>query len=226
MVARPALYPQVTFDTLQAQAQRRHLTILGGFHPSEDDQAPKGCKTLLLLGPDDPGFWPEFKTSTEWQDGAADPMDRWSTRVIGAWATDIGATALYPFGGAPFLPFFTWAKRTGRVHASPIMLLVHDTAGLMVSFRGALALTQHIDLQTPPANPCDTCDAKPCRTACPVGALDGTGYDVPLCKSYLASDDGDSCMTAGCISRRACPVSQAYPRDAEQSAYHMKKFKG
>ena len=216
----------MNFSSLQTQAQTRHLTILGGFHPNDADQAPKGCKTLLLLGPDDPHFWPAFKNSPEWQDRAPDPMDRWSTRVIGDWAADIDASALYPFGGAPFLPFFTWAKRTGRTHASPIMLLVHDTAGLMVSFRGALALQQHIDLPEPPLSPCATCTGQPCRTACPVGALDGTGYDVSSCTSFLDSQAGDDCMTAGCLARRSCPVSQAYPRAAAQSAYHMKLFKG
>ncbi|MFK7746631.1 MAG: ferredoxin [Roseobacter sp.] len=153
-------------------------------------------------------------------------MDRWSTRVIGDWATEIGATALYPFGGAPFLPFFSWATRTGRIHASPIMLLVHDTAGLFVSFRGALALPWHVTLPAPPPNPCDSCTDQPCRTACPVGAFDGSSYDVAGCKSFLGTDAGQDCVGQGCQARSICPVSAAYPRETAQSAYHMHIFKG
>ncbi|WP_227271788.1 ferredoxin [Roseobacter weihaiensis] len=216
----------MTYAELQTQAEARHLTILGGFHPGPEDQAPKACKTLLLLGPFEPSFWPAFTATPEWQDGQPDPMDRWSTRVIGAWADSLQAQALYPFGGPPFLPFFSWAQRTGRIHASPIMLLVHDSAGLFVSFRGALALQTYIDLPTPPDNPCLTCPAQPCRSACPVGALDGKNYDVPACKSYLDTEAGQDCMTEGCRARRACPVSTRHPRTVAQSAYHMTIFKG
>lgn len=216
----------MTYDDLQTQAETRCLTILGGFHPTAKDETPEGCQTLLLLGPMEPGFWQVFTGSPEWQDQTPDPMDRWSTRVIGEWARDIGGQALYPFGGAPYLPFFSWAKRTGRIHASPIMLLLHDEAGLFVSFRGALALKQHIALPDPPPNPCQSCIAQPCRTACPVDAFDGANYDVPTCKSYLSTLSGQDCMTRGCAARRACPVSQRHPRLAAQSAYHMRAFKG
>jgi hypothetical protein len=216
----------VTYAGLDRQAKARHLSLLGGFHPIQKDQAPEGTKTLLLLGPDEPAFWPALTQSLEWQDKAPDPVDRWSERVIRAWADEIGATALFPFGGPPYLPFFSWAERTGRIHASPIRLLVHDTAGLFVSFRGALALPMHIDLPQPPHAPCETCTAQPCRTACPVSALNGESYDVDACKTYLATPKGDGCMSQGCAARRACPVSQGFPRLAAQSAYHMTAFKG
>ena len=216
----------MTCDELEQAAHARQLTVLGGFHPGPEDKAPENCRTLLLLGPLEPAFWPTFTQSDEWQDGQPDPMDRWSTRVIGDWAEELGARAVFPFGGPPYLPFFSWATRTGRIHVSPIMLLVHDQAGLFVSFRGALALPYHVDLPDPPANPCSTCEDKPCRTACPVDAFDGSAYDVPACKEYLDTDDGEECMTNGCAARRACPVSGRYPRISEQSAYHMTMFKG
>ncbi len=216
----------MTYEDFQAQAQARHLTILGGFHPRAEDKAPAACKTLLMLGPNEPAFWPAFKNGPEWQSGQDDPMDNWSIRVIGAWANEVGGEALFPFGGPPYLPFFSWALRTGRVHTSPVMLLVHDRAGLFVSFRGALALPAHIDLPEAPENPCLSCAAQPCRTACPVDALDGAAYDVPKCKSFLDTQAGAPCMTRGCAARYACPVSQGFPRVIEQSAYHMTSFKG
>ncbi len=213
-------------DDLEQAATARHLTVLGGFHPEPQDAAPANCKTLVLLGPDEPAFWPAFTQSPEWQDGAADPMDRWSTRVIGDWADDLDATALYPFGGAPFLPFYSWALRTGRIHASPVHLLVHDVAGLFVSFRGALALPVHIPLPAAPPNPCHSCADRPCTTACLSNALTPAGYDVPKCQAFLSTSAGAGNLALGCNVRRSCPISETSGRLPAQSAYHMKQFQG
>lgn len=214
------------FDQLQEKAKEKHLTILGAFHPGPEDSLPDACQTLLMLGPDEPLFWPAFEESSEWQDGAPDPMDRWSTRVIGGWADELAAEAFFPFGGPPFQPFYSWALRTGRIHRSPVQLLVHDKAGLFVSFRGALALSEKIDLPTPPSSPCETCDERPCETACSVRALSPDGYDVPKCKSFLATPEGSENMAKGCGVRRSCPVSQRFGRLSDQSAYHMRQFVG
>ncbi|NJN06087.1 MAG: ferredoxin [Rhodobacteraceae bacterium] len=216
----------MSLERIEAAMRARGLALLGGFHPEHGDDAPEGCRTLLLLGPDEPGFWPEFTDSAEWRDGQPDPMDRWSRRVIDDLAAGLGARALYPFAGPPFLPFFRWAERTGRIHASPIRLLVHDRAGLFVSFRGALAFDRRISLPETPPSPCVTCASKPCLSACPVAAFDGKTYDVTTCRNYLDSDVGADCMRKGCKARRACPVSAAYPRLEPQSAYHMAVFQG
>lgn len=216
----------MTYARLQREARARHLIILGGFHPGPADKAPEGCKTLLMLGPDEPAFWPAFCQTPEWRDGTPDPMDRWSKRVIDAWATMLGAHPLYPFGGPPFKPFYAWALRTGRIHAAPVNFLVHDTAGLFVSFRGALGLPERIDLPPSPPNPCMTCDTKPCTTACRSGALTPAGYDVPRCKDFLTTAAGSENLLSGCTVRRCCPVSQKFGRITAQSAYHMHQFKG
>lgn len=216
----------MNWDAINAHAQAYHLNILGGFHPSADDGTPHGCQTLLLLGPDEPKFWPAFTGAAEYNDGTPDPLDRWSTRVVGALAQELRASALFPFGGAPYHPFYSWALRSGRIHASPINFLVHDTAGLFVSFRAALCLSDKIQLPDTPSKPCTTCTDKPCETACPVGALTQTGYDVVACKGYLDTGPGADCINNGCAVRRACPVSQGFGRIPAQSAFHMRAFKG
>lgn len=212
------------YSDIEARAAEVHLAIFGGFHPTPEDGAPASCKTLLMLGPKEPGFWPDVTATDIFNDGAPDPMDRWSRQTIGRLACDLGAKALFPFGGPPWHPFIAWAKRTGRAWESPVSLLVHDTAGLMVSYRGALALRDHIDLPEPPAEPpCTTCDA-PCRTVCPVSALGRDGYDTDACHGFLNTDPGADCMTGGCQVRRACPVSKTYGRHPDQSAFHMRSF--
>ena len=211
------------YAALQAAAREVHLDILGAFHPTPADGAPKGTKTLMLLGPDEPGFWQIVTASPEWQDGAPDPVDRWSRRVVEALAGGMGGIALFPFDGPPWPPFIAWAKRTGRAWESPVTLLVHDRAGLMVSYRGAIALPFLVDLPATGPRPCDTC-TMPCLSACPASALDDTGYDVPRCHNYLTSRPENLCLQAGCAVRRACPLSQTYGRDPAQSAYHMSQF--
>lgn len=213
-------------DRLTALAADNRLEVLGGFHPQDGDpHLPAGTQTLVLLGPAEPGFWAHLHSSAEWQDGKPDPVDRWSRRTVGRIACDLGGKAIFPFGGPPYAPFYSWALRTGRVWESPVRLLVHCGQGLMVSFRGAIALRERIDLPPPRPRPCDSC-AAPCLTACPASAITATGYDVPTCHAHLDSAEGAPCLTGGCLVRRACPVSAGYARLPEQSAYHMARFHG
>jgi len=182
---------------------------------------PDGDRTITLIGPDEPAFWGIFRDSPEYGDGAPDPLDRWSARVLSAVADEFDAEALFPFGGPPYAPFFTWAKQTGRFWASPLNFLVHDEVGLFVSFRGAIRWQAAPHLGTAP-QPCLTCAGQPCATACPVGAFDN-GYEVAACKAHVASDAGTDCRTRGCLARRACPVSQG-TRLPAQAAFHMEAF--
>lgn len=207
---------------IDAALARHQLEVLGGFHATDDATLPRGTRTLLLIGPHEPGFWHHLQAQPEW-DGSPDPIDRWSRRVIGRLACDLGGKALFPFGGPPHHPFYQWALRSGQVWASPVRLLVHASQGLMVSFRGALALKDPVALPPPARRPCDGC-AAPCQTACPAGALTGAGYDVPACHAHLDRPEGQPCLTAGCLVRRACPVSQGDARLPEQSAWHMSRF--
>jgi hypothetical protein len=200
------------------------LTVLGAFHPEASDAVPVSCGTLALIGPREPEFWEVFRSSPEFGDGDADPLNRWSVRVIGALADRFGAKSLHPFGEARPLPFIAWARRMRQAWTSPVGLLVHATAGLWVSYRGALAFGERMDLPEPGKRPCDGCPG-PCRTACPVGALVAGGYDVAACHAYLDTPAGQDCLGSGCRVRRACPVGTGR-RPPAQSAFHMAAFHG
>lgn len=209
-------------DAVQDQLDPHFLEILGGFAVEPGEAGfPAGTRTLLLIGPKEPGFWPHLQAQPEWS--RPDPVDRWSRRVIGRVACDLGAKALFPFGGPPYQPFYTWALRSGRVWDSPVKLLVHATQGLMVSFRGALALKEAVEVPEAAVQPCEICP-KPCLTACPVAALTGAGYDLPKCHQYLDQPEGAECMTGGCLVRSTCPAGAGYARMRDQSAYHMRQF--
>ena len=201
--------------------ERTGLALLGHCPLEPGDGLPHEGGTVLLLGPDEPGFWQHFEASPEYSDRLPDPLDRWSRRVVGHLATAAKGIAYYPFDGPPFRPFYTWAQRSGRAWPSPIGFLVHADRGLFVSYRGAIWLPEtHAPAHG--TSPCDTC-AAPCMDACPVGAFN-EGYDVEACRRHIAAPQGASCMTHGCAARRACPVGTGL-RAPAQSAFHMEAFR-
>jgi hypothetical protein len=228
---------------LDRLAQDAGLFVSGTCDLTPEDGVPPRFRAVALLSPDEPRFWDIFTASPESADGAPDPVDRWSRRVVGGIACALGGKALFPFGGPPYRPFVGWALRTGRCHSSPVQLLVHDTAGLFISFRGAVALADPLP-HDPRPSPCENCATRPCETACPPAALTTAGCDVPACHSWLDSlpphsgsntlwgsggrsapgvpHPHDDCRS-GCLVRRACPVGQDRRRP-EQSAHHMRHF--
>lgn len=186
-------------------------------------QLAGGPDTIILLGPKEPEFWPAFSSSEEFADGAPDPLDRYSKRIVGELAQDWGGKAVFPSDGPPYPPFITWALESGEIWSSPVGLMVHHRQGLWLSFRGAVRLEGQ-ELQAPKASrsPCSYCMG-PCISACPVGAFAGGSYDVEACKARLDTAEGADCWK-GCLVRRACPISQSYGRLSEQSEFHMKAF--
>ncbi|EAR52459.1 hypothetical protein OG2516_08277 [Oceanicola granulosus HTCC2516] len=209
--------------TLAERLAAAGLFVSGTVEVAPQDGLAPDVRRLLLLSPDEPRFWDIFQTAPEAGDGAPDPLDRWSARVIGGIAEAEGAHAYFPFGGPPWHPFVGWALRSGRSHASPVGLMVHVEAGLFVSWRGALGVAEAPAL-APAPSPCPACD-KPCLSACPVGAFASGTYDVPRCKGWLGRPEGAACRDGGCLVRRACPVGRERRRPA-QSAFHMRAFHG
>ena len=197
------------------------LAVVGGFHPEPDDGAPEGTGTLLLVGPDGDRMWPVFSASPEAADGRPDPLDRWSRRVIDDAARELGATALYPFGGPPWQPFVRWAAKGEGSRVSPVCIPVSPTRGLWAAYRGALALPERAPLHGEPhTDPCLGCPA-PCLSACPVEAFAGGAYDLAACVTHAGGPEGAACRD-GCLVRRACPVGTA-PVLA-QRRFHMAAF--
>ena len=56
--------PQALTGALAAE----HLFVAGAVHA--------GPETVLLLSPDEPGFWPHVSAQPEFADGGPDPLDQ------------------------------------------------------------------------------------------------------------------------------------------------------
>lgn len=174
-------------------------------------------------------FWPHFTASPEFADGKPDPLNRWTRRVVSAIAASLGAGAVFPFDGPPFLPFQQWALRTGTVSPSPLGVLAHRTWGPWFAFRGALVFGDAFEpeptAREPGGGPCEACAEKPCLDACPAGALGRThGYRPAVCRSFVAADGAASCGARGCLVRHACPVGRDFAYRPEQARFHMRAF--
>lgn len=212
-----------------ASALAAHGMILrGGFEPRPEDAVPDAAegmpaRALLLVGNAGPAMWREFSPHI---DGARHPLDRWTRAVVGPLAERFGARAVFPFDDPP-LPFQRWAKRAEGLASSPVGVLIHPEFGLWHAYRAALLFGCRVDEIPLPVSapvPCDGCAAKPCLSACPVGAFTGSGYDVPACAGHLASRASRPCHDDGCRARDACPVGREYRYDSEQIRFHMTAF--
>lgn len=193
--------------------------------PSNSGQTADQPLWLALLSAEEPGFWRHVTAEPEFIGEAKDPLDRWSRRAVGEIASAFGAAAVFPFGGPPWLPFLRWAEKSGRSFPSPVLLHVHDRMGLWASWRGALVLNRPLPpTQAPGGSPCQSCAEAPCKTACPAGAMVEGRYDLAACHEWLDRPQGKTCLTGGCLVRKACPVSRLYGRLPEESAHHMRHF--
>ncbi len=212
--------------TLEQRLSRKGLIARGAFHPEADDAVPGEPGTLVLVGNAGPEMWRAFDADRSAYAGEANPLDAWVHDVLTEVARTVGATALFPFGGPPYLPFQRWAKRAEPVHPSPLGVLIHPDYGLWHAYRGALAFAERLDLpvRDDRTSPCDTCADKPCLSACPVGAFTGESYDVPACVAHIDTEAGRDCIDLGCRARRACPVGRDFVYEPAQAAFHMRAF--
>ena len=202
--------------------------LRGGFHPDPADDVPplpdgQQAATILLVGSVGARMWQVFQTE---RPACPDPLDAWTERKLGAMAKQFGAHAVFPFD-RPYYPFQRWVKKTGTCFKSPLRIEIHPVYGLWHATRGALLFSERLDLPKTEESqhPCKACVGMPCLKSCPVGAFSAKGLDIDLCAGHLAGEDGEDCMTNGCLARRACPVGKSYQLLPEQAAFHMQALR-
>jgi hypothetical protein len=231
------------YPSIDARLAREGLLARGGFRVGADDPDVPNLTTggrpeaVVMVGNAGHGMWRQFIQSPEYGERQPHALDRWSARVLGRAARDIGCETRFPFDGPPYLPFLTWAKRAEPVFSSPLGMLIHPDYGLWHAYRGALLFRiapAGLPKFVPRSHPCESCQDRPCLSACPVNAFRGSDrgpialadYNVASCKNHVAAPEGRSCLTGGCLARRACPVGRGYSYEAPQAEFHMRAFIG
>lgn len=200
---------------------------LGWFSPDAGDGVPEvspgaPARFVLLVGNAGPDMFTRFSRE---RDNTRHALDDWTARVLEPLADDLGARALFPFSGPPWWPVLSWAKKAGAGHTSPLGLNIHPTFGLWHAYRAALLFPVEFGLAAQKSkSPCETCTAKPCLAACPVGAFGAQAYDVQACAAHVRSDAGEACRMGGCLARHACPVGQGFAYSPAQAQFHMRAF--
>ena len=219
------------FEEYAARIQCVGLVVRGAFHVEEADGVPvfdgnEGHRTLVLIGNAGSSFWPDFTASVEYRDGLPDPLDRWSERVITALAEELGAVAVFPFGGPPYHPFQRWAQRAEAVYPSPLGTLIHPEYGLWHAYRGALVAKgwlEGLPERSSAPSPCLSCAGQPCLHTCPVEAFSPDGFDVAACAGHLSGRN--ECREQGCLARNACPAGKPFQYVREQHVFHLAAFR-
>jgi len=208
------------------------LIVRGGFHPVPGDAVP-GAEatevTLVLIGNAGSAMWHAFHRA--WpaarRKQERHPLNTWTREVISPIATDLGARALYPMDGPPYLPFQRWAAKAEGLRQSPLGTLLHPVYGQWHAYRAALVFGYRMPVPLPQPAPdfCAECRDKPCLSGCPVSAFRPERYDVATCAAHLATSEGGECMDRGCLARRACPVGREYLYSPVHARFHMEKFR-
>ncbi|MEC8289038.1 MAG: hypothetical protein VX007_05410 [Pseudomonadota bacterium] len=201
------------------------LFTRGGFHCEVGDNVPilpdgRIARTLLLVGNAGPEMWRQFEKERNLD--VKDPLDSWLLQKLEKASRATGAHLLLPNSGPPFIPLQDWAMRAEPVFRSPIGIMIHPEFGLWHVYRAVLLFAEHIDLPAWSAveNPCDACEAKPCRKVCPADAFTPSRFDAFSCVLHVESAAGRNCRELGCLARRACPVGRRYLYDSDQQKFH------
>jgi hypothetical protein len=218
----------VSLADVEAALRARGLAPRGAFHPVEGDGVSalpggRAAGTLVLAGSVGMSLWARFVRERR---DEADPLDRWSARVLGEIAARFDAAVVLPGDGPPHPPFLRWAQRAEPVHPSPLGLLIHPDHGLWHAYRGALAFAERLALAVRDTreSPCTSCRERPCLGACPAGAFTSAGYAVDTCAAHLEAGAGGACFESACLARAACPVAREQRYPPEQARFHMTAF--
>jgi len=177
-------------------------------------------QSLVMLGHVGSTLWEKV---VRFELERTNPFDEVVIELLGAWFGEHHPEAewevLYP--GTALLPLGRLAESAGWGSPSPLGLTVHPEHGLWMAHRVVALTNMGFDWAQPPAqlHPCDTCDGRPCESACPVGAVSFTaGFDIRGCGGHRIAT-GSECAYQ-CLARIACPIGALNRYVDDQMRYH------
>jgi len=224
---------------LKGKLAENGLSVLGALRLANNHcAAGEGVfsgQYAILVGNEGGKMWSFFAQSPEYGDGGKDPMNRWTRRMLSKLTHDADCELRYPFD-KPYWPFQRIACEAMGIKSSPLGILIHPEFGLWHAFRAIIIVSPNNDLAEEIQNmihqaqklihPCEICPDKPCLTACPVSAFNGTSLDREACFQHLDEGNEPHCMKSGCMARNTCPVGSSFKYENAQIEFHMKSYRG
>ena len=177
----------------------------------------------LVVGAGGRAFFAGFSAAPESRDGARDPLDRYTARVVasaaaGALAGGERYAIAHPFDVAPVIPFQRLGRAAGLGGPGPLALQIHPVFGPWWAYRALIALERPVAAAEPPGDSCAGCPA-PCVAACPGRAVAVSGFDVGACHAHRLAH---AACHESCAARLACIRGPEHRYSDAQLAFHMR----
>jgi hypothetical protein len=184
-----------------------------------------GAGGALIVGSGGPAFFDRFEREPEAADGAPNPLDRYTARVVaGAARAALEPLAIahavgFPFvDSRPLIPFQRIGRAAGLGGPGPLGLQIHPQFGPWWAYRALIVLDRPLPPAPPPGDGCAGC-AAPCVAACPAGAVRRSGFEVAACHARRLV--AEPCRLS-CDARIACVRGPEYRYRDVELAFHMR----
>jgi epoxyqueuosine reductase QueG len=189
------------------------------------DRLLPGARAALIVGSGGPTFFDRFASeSPEARDGAPNPLDRFTARVVGAAVAGalaplaVAHATYFPFvASAPLIPFQRLGRAAGLGGPGPLGLQIHPVYGPWWAYRALVVVDRELPRVPAPGDGCAGCDA-PCIAACPASAVAVTGFVVPACHARRLA--AEACRLS-CAARIACVRGPEHRYSDSQLGFHM-----
>ncbi|MEO0368366.1 MAG: hypothetical protein AAF197_06210 [Pseudomonadota bacterium] len=179
---------------------------------------------LVILGNAGKGFWQELE---KFGNNGLNPIDRYSIHLAEQLITSISESddrnvLLYPLQDK-VIPLQKLGELVGWGAPAPMGNSINEEYGLWFALRAAFLTSAPLNCTQvkPQRSPCNTCEAKPCRLACPTAAVFDKVENFQLSKCIDHRLTADSSCRSRCFARLACPVGaeHRYPDWAVRQLY-------
>ena len=184
-----------------------------------------GAQRALVVGSGGPTFFDRFEAAgVEAVDGAPNPLDRYTRRVVDAAVTSVlgslgvGHAVFFPFAGlSPLIPFQRLGRAAGVGPPGPLGLQIHPVYGPWWAYRALIVVDRALHTGPSLEDTCSGCPA-PCVGACPGAAVSTAGFSIPACHAERLR--APACRLS-CAARIACVRGPEHRYRDEELAFHM-----
>jgi hypothetical protein len=185
----------------------------------------EGARAALIVGSGGPSFFDGFEAAAvEASDGAPNPLDRYTRRVVEATAMatlpplGVRQAVYFPFAGAaPLIPFQRLGRAAGVGPPGPLGLQIHPVYGPWWAYRALIVIDRGLSTGPSLGDVCAGCPA-PCVAACPGGAVSLAGFSIPACHAHRLR--AVPCRLS-CAARIGCVRGPEHRYRDEALAFHM-----